>query len=200
MIATVADLLGQRPTNQVQNAGYVTQSDKAWARNYCPIQNILVHTRVGEDGLTHANFENAFLPWYDDDDLRLRAHAVPPNQRTWRFESEADCELWFHSEVSSIVLAAWNQYLAVTQTSHTKPPRVVNIAEAVDSTYSVRFGGNRTVLAIGEMKRNLILADIWQYDQIPSNPAQKKLSQELRGCVTLASSRLAPSIRWRQWP
>ncbi|KXX77148.1 hypothetical protein MMYC01_207562 [Madurella mycetomatis] len=181
MNTTVADLLNQHPTNVVQNTGYVTQSDKSWTRNYHPIRNVLVHTLIGEDGLTYANFERAFLPWDADDSLRTTVHAVSPNHRTWRFESEADCELWFHSEISNIVLPAWNQFPVVTQTSHTKPPRVDNISEEVDAVYSVRFGGGRTVLAIGEMKRNLVDARLWQRGNIYSNAGQKKLSQELRG-------------------
>ncbi|KAK0701106.1 hypothetical protein B0T21DRAFT_321997 [Apiosordaria backusii] len=178
---TTAALLSEHPTNYVYNTDYVTQSDKAWARNYRPIHTMLVHTSIGGDGLTYADFKTAFLPRDDDDDLRLRASAVPPNQRTWRLQSEADCELWFHSEISNIVLAAWNQYPVVTQTSHTKPPLIANISEEVDTTYSVKFGATRTVLAIGEMKRNLVDPRLWQGGDISSSASQKKLSQELRG-------------------
>lgn len=194
MNTTVADLLSQHPTNEVQNAGYVTQSDKSWTRNYHAIRNILVNTLIGEDGLTYANFERAFLPWDADDSLRTTAHAVSPNHRMWRFESEADCELWFHSEISNIVLPAWNQFPVVTQTLHTKPPRVDNISEEVDAVYSVRSGGGRTVLVIGEMKRNLLDASLWQRGNISSNAGQKKLSRELRGCVNPISPNLLPAL------
>ncbi|KAK3940852.1 hypothetical protein QBC46DRAFT_458638 [Diplogelasinospora grovesii] len=49
----------------------------------------------------------------------------------------------------------------------------------VNSTYSVKFGGARTVLAIREMKRNLLNAPFWQRGDISSSAGQK-LSQELR--------------------
>jgi hypothetical protein len=114
-MATTAALLSEHPTNYVYNTDYVTQSDKAWARDYCPNHNLLVHTSIDRDGLTHADFETPFLPRDHDDDLRLGASALPPNQRAWHLQSDADCELWFHSEISNIVLAAWNQYPAVTQ-------------------------------------------------------------------------------------
>lgn len=194
MSTTVADLLSENPTNWVHNTDYITYSDKSWARSYHPIRNIIVHTSIGQGRFTNADVETAFLPWSDDDDLRMRAHAVPPNQRTWRFETEADCELWFHSEISNVVLAAWNQHPIVTQTSHTKPPRVDRIPEEVDATYSVKFGDTKTVLAIGEMKRNLLDARRWQRGEISENEAQNKLSKELRGYVNpISPSHITPS-------
>lgn len=101
------------------------------------------------------------------------------------FESEADCELWFHSEISNVVLTS--QFPVVTQSSHIKPPRVDNISEEIDAVYSVKFNQVRTVLAKGEMKRNLIQAHFWQYGNISLNRVQKRLLQELRGCVTSES-------------
>ncbi|KAL2255464.1 hypothetical protein VTK26DRAFT_3346 [Humicola hyalothermophila] len=178
---TARDQISQHPTNRVNSPDYITYTDKPWARICAPIQNILVHTAIGADGKTSANFEAAFLPWCDDDRLRLDEYAVPPSRRTWRLETEADCELWFHTEISNVLLAAWSRYPEVMQTSHTKPPRVESIPEEVGSTHSVKFGGVRTVLAIGEMKRNLIDVRAWQRGDISNKSAQKELSQELRG-------------------
>jgi len=92
-VATVRDLITQTPQNPVWNEGNTTQSNKAWAQTYRPIRNLLVHSSEGQDLLVYADFDNAFLPMGDDDDLRLRAAAREPNGRVWRFESEADCEL-----------------------------------------------------------------------------------------------------------
>jgi len=182
---TVADLLGQHLTNEVQTTGQATQSDKAWTRNYHPIRNLYVHTQVNhrDDGLVYANFERALLPWDADDTMRTAEPAIPANHRIWRLESEADCELWFHSEVSNIVLAAWSQFPVVTQSSHIKPPRDdQRISEEVDAVYSIKTRTvSRAVLAIGEMKRNRVDPDRWQSGDISSLPGQVKLSQELRG-------------------
>ncbi|KAL2017964.1 hypothetical protein VTK56DRAFT_1496 [Thermocarpiscus australiensis] len=182
MSTTVANLLEQHPTNFVYSTNYTTSTDKTWARRYHPIRNLTIHSTIGEDGLTYVDFQTAFLPWSEDGDLRMSAPAVPPNQRTWRFVSEADCELWFNSEISNIVLAAWNEFPLVTQSSHIKPPRVESIPEEVDSTYTVRYRGQRSVLVIGEMKRNLVSAAGWQRGEVSREP-QKKLPQELRGCA-----------------
>ncbi|KAK0655405.1 hypothetical protein B0T16DRAFT_451094 [Cercophora newfieldiana] len=157
---TVDRLLQEHPTNPVHNPKYVTQSDKAWAQRYPAIRNLI-----------------------DSDDTILRAsvEARRPNDRPWRLECEADCELWFHTEISNVVLAAWNQYPRVTQSSHIKPPRENNISEEVDSMYCVKDGQTKTVLAIGEMKRNLIKPRYWQAGNISSSSNQEKLSKELRG-------------------
>jgi len=104
-----------------------------------------------------------------------------PNDRAWRLESEADCELWFHAEISNVVLTAWNHYPRVTQSSQIKPPRENSISEEVDSMYCVKDGQTKTVLTIGEMKRNLIQRMYWQAGNISRSSSQEKLSKELRG-------------------
>ncbi|AEO69952.1 uncharacterized protein THITE_2171159 [Thermothielavioides terrestris NRRL 8126] len=180
-MATVYDLLTQHSTNVVHNTHYVTQSNKEWARNYHPIRNLVVHSYHGGDGLVHADFDSAFLGSYEDDGMRMDEPAMAPNKRIWRLECEADCELWFHTEVSNVVLAGWNRYPQVTQTSHTKPPRVENIPEEVDAMYTIKYRNERTVIAIGEMKRNLIQAAAWQAGNVLQVAGQKMLSRELRG-------------------
>ncbi|KAK4152614.1 hypothetical protein C8A00DRAFT_16102 [Chaetomidium leptoderma] len=181
MDTTVADLVYVDPVNPIHDTGYRTQTDKAWARAYHPIRNLVVHTRVGQDRQTYSSFDAAFHSWDEDDTLRMACAAAPPNQRAWRLETEADCELWFHTEISNIVLAAWNEYRGVTQSSHIKPPRTDRIPEEVDSTYTVKVRNERTVLAIGEMKRNLVENVRWQQGSLGGSMGQVKLSQELRG-------------------
>jgi hypothetical protein len=161
---------------------YTTGSDKEWARRYKPISNLVPHTRI-IDGITYAEFDQGFLPLYDDDLVRMNEPAVAPNTRRWRFEMEADCENWFNSEISNVVLAAWFNYPSVLQTSHNKPLTEENISENVDVTYSTRIGNQRVPLAIGEMERGLIDPRVWQAGDISSKGSQKRLSQELRGCV-----------------
>ncbi|KAK4102498.1 hypothetical protein N658DRAFT_339775 [Parathielavia hyrcaniae] len=181
MTTTVADVVHQAPANPVHNAGYLTQTDKQWARAYRPIQNLIVHTFVDNNGYTDARLTQGLHPWFLDDDVRMECPAVFPNPRTWRFETEADCELWFHTEISNVTLAAWREHREVTQSSHIKPPREVSISEEVDSTYTVKYLRNKTVLAIGEMKRNLIKPSRWQEGSLAGAANQLRLSQELRG-------------------
>ncbi|KAL1861753.1 hypothetical protein VTK73DRAFT_6929 [Phialemonium thermophilum] len=170
----------RHPDNYVHNTHFTTGSDKPWARHFKPIKNIIPRSFV-VDGISQANFDNGFIPLYDDDFVRMNEPAVAPNARDWRLEVEADCENWLNSEISNVVLAAWTKYPNVLQTSHTRPLTEENISENVDSTYSVTIGDQRVPLAIGEMKRNLISAKEWQGGDISTRGPQKKLSQELRG-------------------
>ncbi|KAK4098395.1 hypothetical protein N658DRAFT_518025 [Parathielavia hyrcaniae] len=84
-------------------------------------------------------------------------------------DGRADCELWFHTEVSNVVLAAWTQYGRA------------NISEEVDAMYGVDYAKSTVVLAIGEMKRNLIRPDLWQSGNPSGLVSQQMLSRELRG-------------------
>ena len=171
--------INQHPDNYVDETGYTSQSNKAWAQRYKPISNRISRSYI-QDGYTHADFEPAFLPLYADDHLRLRERCLAPNYRQWRFEVEADCESWFHAEVSNVVLSAWASYPAILQSSHNKPPREERIGENVDILYSFKKEGVKYPLAIGEVKRNLINPSNWQSsDSLRSS--QDKLSRELRG-------------------
>lgn len=118
----------------------------------------------------------------------------PVNPRRWRFESEADCEGWFISEICNIVLSAWARYPSVTLSQQNKPLSDVNISENVDLTFSSRIGNRRAALVVGESKRNLIDADLWQGGNPSQRGPQKKLSQELRGYVTLVALACHPSM------
>lgn len=196
MATTAGVLIESHPTNFVEVPGYRSASNKTWTKDYDPILNITVHTTLVPAGaywLTEADFSTAFLPQYQDDDLRYSEDAAPPNQRIWRMESEADCELWWHTEISNVVLAAWSRYPTVLQHSHIKPPIASHVAEEVDTMYTVknspdRQNGHRTVLVIGEFKRNLIHAASWQSGDISARPGQVRLSRELRGYARKYSS------------
>ncbi|RSL67862.1 hypothetical protein CEP53_002805 [Fusarium sp. AF-6] len=180
---TAQDLILEHPTNPIHNTLYMTDSDKRWARNYKPIVNATCRTMVASDGITYTNFDEAFFPLYEDDNLRLSQPAEPPNSRKWRFETEADCENWFNTEIVNVVLSAWNRYPSILQSSHNKPPSEENIPENIDSIFTFKSQGAKRVLAIGEIKRNLIKHTIWQRGNPSSSASQKKLSQELRGYV-----------------
>ncbi len=105
-MTTVFDLLSEDPTNPVVNSNNVTNSNKPWANSYHPLWNLIVHTYLGADNLVHANWESVFCPLGDDDSYRLASPAERPSPRLWSFNTEADCELWFHTEVSNVVLSA----------------------------------------------------------------------------------------------
>ncbi|KAH7465221.1 hypothetical protein FOMA001_g17346 [Fusarium oxysporum f. sp. matthiolae] len=180
MAANTAEaLILSHPTNPMHNPGYVTQSDKVWAQDFKAIKTVTTQTIIGGDGKTHANFEDSFMKLQDDDALRFREPAVHPNNRLWRLETEADCENWFNSEITNVVLSAWNTYPPITQSSHTKPISEENITENIDCTFSVKIGNQRRTVAIGEFKRNLISAE-WQTGSI-NKSGQRTFSKELRG-------------------
>lgn len=181
---TAQDLILEHPSNPVHNPLYVTDSDKRWARNYKPIVNATCRTMVANNGITYANFDDAFLPLYEDDNLKLSQPAERPNSRKWRFETEADCENWFNTEIVNVVLSVWSCYPSILQSSHNKPVSEENIPENIDSIFTFKLRGAKRVLAIGEIKRNLIKPTLWQRGNPSTSASQKKLSQELRGCVS----------------
>ncbi|EWZ77924.1 hypothetical protein FOXG_21397 [Fusarium oxysporum f. sp. lycopersici 4287] len=172
-------LIQQHPTNVVANPGYKTASDKSWSNSYKPIKSTTSYIKI-QNGVIDANFENAFMGMMEDDAMRFRQPAVPTNQRYWRLETEADCENWFNTEITNVVLSAWHSNPPLMQTSHTKPLTEENIPENVDCTFSVKHGGKRYTVAIGEFKRNLLDPNEWGSGSI-NKGGQRKLSQELRG-------------------
>lgn len=116
MAVPISQLLCEHPTNPVKYTGFKTGTDKKWARDFHPITKLVVHTAVDRDGETVLANWNALLPPFADDDLRGGKLAFPPNRRVWRLETEEDCGVWFHTEVSNIVLAAWDDCPTVLQT------------------------------------------------------------------------------------
>jgi len=91
---TVGQLIGLHPTNYVLDRENKTPSNKAWTKEYPPISNFNVWTR-DVSGTVTADFDTAFLPLHDDDDMRGAETAVQPNGRGWRFNSEEDGVNWF---------------------------------------------------------------------------------------------------------
>lgn len=176
---SAGELILQHSVNVIQNPSYTSYTDKTWARQYPPMQDITVHSTVDAENNFHATFDPTFLPLGADEERRISEPAQPPNERSWRLETEADVEHWWHTEISDVVLAAWARYPAITQTCHTAPLREVNISENVDCTYAIYIGNRRLPVAIGEMKRNLINVRDWQSGQLTL--PQQKLSRELRG-------------------
>ncbi|KAI1113867.1 hypothetical protein F5Y14DRAFT_462176 [Nemania sp. NC0429] len=179
--ACVGDLLNEEPTNAVDNPFYTSKSHKNWAENYPSLetQYLKIHTILDQGGAVSANFDTALLPLYADDEKRLKEPCQRPNTRAWRLETESDIELWWHTEISSIALAAFARFPELTQTSHTKPLSEVSIAESVDATYAPYIDGTRVAQLIVEVKRNLIAGHEWQSGRL--TVVQRKLAKELRG-------------------
>ncbi|KAF5252257.1 hypothetical protein FANTH_2813 [Fusarium anthophilum] len=128
-INTAQQLILQHSTNPVNNPGYETRTDKAWARAYKPIKKVTSHTMAGADGRTYADFEDAILPLQADDESRFR---------------QGLCR-----RIAGIGGSRPKQ----------TPISEENIAENVDCVFSVRMGNTRRTVAIGEMKRNLLEED-----------------------------------------
>ncbi|SPQ21176.1 a505a8da-e047-4946-99ab-bbf81f681c51 [Thermothielavioides terrestris] len=181
MAVPVSQLLRQHSTNPVQYTGLTTNTDKKWAKEFHPITRLIGHTTLGADGETvYANFD-AMAPPLADDDFRVAKHAFPPNERRWRLETEEDCGVWFHTEVSNIVLPAWNDRPAVLQTCQSKPASTTkSIKENVDMIYALADSHlQKRPLVIGEWKRNIIRSKAWLAGNIGTAGTQVNLSREL---------------------
>lgn len=179
----IAALLALSPTNPVDDAGNHTPSNKEWAkRNYPEIDNFNVWTRRRPDGISEANLDRGAVWPEDQDDLvRYNEPAFPPNERRWYFETEADCQLWFTTEISNVVLAAFNRYPNILQTAEGKSLTEATLPETVDLSYTVKFNGIEYPVVIGEMKRATLHPVKEWYDGVLDRKSSKQLSQELRG-------------------
>lgn len=178
-MSSVQSLIYDHPSNFIANPNITSYTGKTWVKSYAPIRRYRLDTAIDETGMTHADFDAAFLPLMNDEEKRMSDVGHPPNSRHWRFETEADIEHWWHTEVSDVVLAAWHRYPTIVPTDHTNTPGDVNVPQSVDSTYAMYIQGERAPVIIGEMKRNLIQANEWIRGD-PGEP-QRVLSRELRG-------------------
>ncbi len=187
MTTTVQALLGQHPTNPVHATELHTGSNKPWTKAFPPITNMKVHTQVidqlrDEQGrlryIVKADFDGPFLPEYDDDQIRFDQPAYPTNYRKWRLASEKDGHLWFHTEVSNIVLAAFAHHPNIMDAAEEKALTEETSNVTVDLGYSVKFNDHSRHLAIGEFKRGLLDFRIWQSGKLTGK--QVAFSQELR--------------------
>ncbi|KAM3434261.1 hypothetical protein NHJ13734_006052 [Beauveria thailandica] len=179
MASTIAQLLLTHPTNHVHETGYITSTKKEWAKKYKPIRNVTIHTS-GQRGEVIADF-SAFLPEEADDQRRTSVLAYPPNQQSWRMDTEADARHWFYHEVSDVVMPAFASYPPVVQVSEAKPFSEENIVQVVDDSFTFKPpGGSQMPLVIGEFKRNIVDYREWQTGKIATS-LQISLSRELRG-------------------
>lgn len=183
MATSVISLLNQHPTNPIQDTYKQSASSKSWAKAYHPTSRLTVHTSVNESGSHVADFDYAFMPEYDDEELRLKEHGYPPNYRKWRLDSEADGIQWFHSEVSNITLSAFASFPSILQASHEKPLSETQTDQTVDISYSISNDNKRMPLVIGEFKRGLLRPAQWRSGKLGRQ--QSALSQELRGYAYL---------------
>ncbi|KAL8346184.1 hypothetical protein RB598_000199 [Gaeumannomyces tritici] len=117
------------------------------------------------------------VPRFSDEQSRLDTLVHRPNRRLYRLDTESDMAIWFHTEISNVVLAVWNHCPPALQTSEAKARTQQPDPETVDVTYSLAIrGGNKPPLVIGEFKRNLIDGAKWREGR-----PHASLSQELRG-------------------
>lgn len=181
MSTTAGALIQQHPTNPVHQSEHTSASTKTWAQKYAPIKSLKIQTAIQENGAVEAIFDGAFLGTYDDDALRMKEPAYPPNAKYWRLAYEADGNNYFQAEISNIVLATFAQRPLVIQAAEEKPLTDKSVTEAVDVTYSVKKDTTRMHITIGEMKRCLVAPRDWQTGHLRKQ--QQSLSQELRGCV-----------------
>ncbi|KAK5998643.1 hypothetical protein PT974_01024 [Cladobotryum mycophilum] len=177
---TAREVIEQHPTNEIETPNITSYTNKTWAQGFKSITNFCKGTRVDPNtGIFHSNFDHAPHPLDNDDEKRLKEPAAFPNLRSWRLETEADIEHWWHTEISDPVLSAWAKYPRLQQTCHTQPLSNISIAENIDATYAMYMGNLRVPVVIGEIKRNLIDQDVWQSGALTE--AQTKLARELRG-------------------
>ncbi|PHH75735.1 hypothetical protein CDD80_2156 [Ophiocordyceps camponoti-rufipedis] len=75
-----------------------------------------------------------------------------------------------------------NYDLAMLQVNQNKPPNRGRELYSIDSAFFTRTpNGEKVMLAIGEMKRRILVFEDWQDGDISGSPLQVRLSQELRG-------------------
>jgi hypothetical protein len=70
-MCTIHDILFEHSTNPAYDIQLTTNSPKAWAKDFYPIQNIIVHM-YEKDGVVTREFDQAFLLLLDDDKARLK--------------------------------------------------------------------------------------------------------------------------------
>src|SRR3569833_1612138 len=185
MAIPISQLLGEQPTNYAEYTGGTTDTNKEWTKDFHPIARFRVRSRTGEDDPTtvYADWDGPLLPLFADDDVRMGLLGSRPNPRRHYLGTEADCAVWFHTEVSNIVLSALTAYPEVLQINETKPHSDSSTEqETEDVVYTLPpHAWHDRPLAIGEWKRNLIKQDAWRQGCIEGAGAQMKLSRELRG-------------------
>lgn len=163
--STVGALLAEHSSNPVHLTGFTSTTKKKWAADFVPIVEFAVHTHFSA-GAVLADFDGAFHALCHEDDIRMARPAYPPNERAWRFDTEADVSNWFQQEISAPVLAAFG-YPKVLQVSEAKPIAKESISETVDVLYTVSPPkGERLPALVIEMKRRLVDVGAWQSGRI----------------------------------
>ena len=130
MAIPISQLLGERPTNYTEYTGERTDTNKAWTKSFHPITRCRVYSHLSENDTetVHADWDGPFLPLFADDTVRMGLLGSRPNPRRHYLGTEEDCAVWFHTEVSNIVLSAWTASPDVLQTNHSKPRDVNSTA------------------------------------------------------------------------
>lgn len=185
MCDTVGGLLLEHSTNPVKFTGLQSGSNKIWAKDFPTKLTITVHTRIGQGAEASAistTFDSPFFPQLEDDALRMQEPACRPTYRRYQLSSEGDMSLWFDTEVSNIVLAAFARYPSVLQASFERPLGDQHVAQSIDTAYSIEYKRRKFHIAVGDFKRNLIDPKQWQNGDLKRR-AQQNLAQELRGYV-----------------
>jgi len=178
MAVPISQLLAEQSTNYAKYTGLTTDTNKKWTKQYHLIQRLNLHTLSDDNRIVFANWE-AYLPLFAVDDVRTGLSYSRPNPRRYHLGTEADCAVWFHTEVSNIVLSAWN-LPDVLETNQARPG-ADDGQEVVDVVYALAHRrSHQRPLAIGEWKRNLIKPGKWRHG-MPCE--QVNLSRELRGQV-----------------
>ena len=113
----------------------MTETNKEWTKQYPAIEDVQAHTFEQEDGSVGANWD-PLGEEHADDAARKELQAYPPNRRSWFLNTEQDMVVWFHTEVSNVVLAGWAAQPDVLQTSQGTPLHG-NSAETADILYTV---------------------------------------------------------------
>lgn len=141
------------PTSLGKDGSMSIYSNKLLGPGVLPLDNMAVHSVVHLHHRKVTPYLKQLLPLYADDDARMQAPATSPNNRKRSPAIEADCELWFHTEISNVIMPAWAVGRPMmTQPSHIKPPHNSRTTQAVDLVYTMKYRGTSIVIAIGELK------------------------------------------------
>lgn len=173
-----------RSMNPVHDSAHNEETDKPWVQRFAPITGLLVRTRDVDDGWIAGDFNEAFLPEYEDERERNELPGSATRPREWRLETKANCEAYFRTEISGVVLAAWARVGVYEDRQH-RPVLARN--EAIQDTVDIAYTWMTTVhhktwiMAIGAIKLREIDRPLWQSGDISASESQMRLSRELRG-------------------
>jgi hypothetical protein len=173
--------------NPVHDSARKEESREAWFQRFPPIARLVVRTRNVSRGRIAGGFDEAFLPNYGGERYYGEPAGPATESREWHLKTEADCEAYFLTEISSVVVAALAKsvFEIRKQGRHLTDDLIPSDANNIAYKCCVRKGLKRLPMPVpavmGVSKLREINRLLWQSGDISSSESQMNLSRELRG-------------------